>query len=207
MLEIAFKEETSGEDIDFINFSPNSNYLGVEYIEPLIDKDGKKVYLQQNELTSVGYEFDGIRVPYANPKVKAFYDDALGHEKGVLLLDASSPRVHAVNNIYEKAKSVQLLYRRKEIALIAVTISGKGIHVRLPPGLEAIGEIPDLPGDSKMADDWQFSLASSMWQKWRNNLIGDLLNSLDAAFGLSVPIFVFGYTKMRRGISFRSDKR
>lgn len=207
MLEIAFKEETSGEDIDFINFSPNSNYLGVEDIEPLIDRDGKKVYLRQNELTSAGYEFDGIRVPYANPKVKALYDDALGHEKGVLLLDASSPRVYADNNISDKAAAVQALYRKKEIALIAVTISGRGIHVRLPPGLEAIGEIPDLPEDSRMADDWQFSLTSSKEQKWRNNLIGDLLNCLDAAFGLSVPIFIFGYTKMRRGISFRSDKR
>lgn len=206
MLEIAYKEETSGEDIDFINFSPNSNYLGVEDIEPLIDRDGKKVYLQQNELTSVGHEFDGIRVPYANPKVKALYDDALGHEKGVLLLDASSPRVYADNNIYQKAKTVQALYRKKEVALIAVTISGRGIHVRLPPGLEAIGKIPDLP-DSTMADEWQFSSASSELQKWRNNLIGDLLNCLDAIFGLSVPIFVFGYTKMRRGISFRSDKR
>lgn len=207
MLEIVAIEETSGEDIDFINFSPNSNYLGVEDIVPLIDKNGKKVYLQQNELYSVGHEFDGIRVPYANPKVKALYDDALEHEKGVLLLDASSPRVYADNNINQKAERVQALYHKEEIALIAVTISGRGIHVRLPPGLEANGKIPDLPEDSKMPDDWEFSLASSEWQKWRNNLIGDLLNCLDAVFGLSVPIFVFGYTKMRRGISFRSDKR
>eukprot|EP00984_Skeletonema_dohrnii_P012751 scaffold5206_cov78-Skeletonema_dohrnii-CCMP3373.AAC.4 len=207
MLEIAAKEETNGEDIEFINFAPNSNYLGVEDIAPLIDRDGKKVYLQQNELTSVGHVFDGTRIPYANPKVKALYDDALGHEKGVLLLDASSPRVYADNNIYQKAKAVQALYHKKGIPLIAVTISGRGIHVRLPPGLEAIGKMIDLPEDSKMADDWEFSLTSSKFQKWRNNLIGDLLNCLDAAFGLSVPIFVFGYTKMRRGISFRSDKR
>jgi hypothetical protein len=54
---------------------------------------------------------------------------------------------------------------------------------------------------------WTFSLKSTKWQKWRNSLIGEVIESLDVVFGLSVPIFIFGYTKMRRGISFRSSHR
>ncbi len=212
MLEIAAEAEereegTCGEDIEFTNFPGNADYSGVQDMEPLRDENGKEVYLEQKELNKEGHTFGDTRIPFANPKVKALYDDALRHERGVLLLDVSSPHVYADNNISDKAEKVQALYQKEDIPLIVVSIFGKGIKILLPPGLDAIGEIPDLPEDSKMADGWQFSLASTEFQYWRNNLIGDLLNCLDAVFGLSVPIFVFGYTKMRRGISFRSDKR
>ena len=204
---IAAEEKTWKEDIEFIIFSPNCDYFGVEDIKPVLDEDGKEVYLQQNELNAKGHTFDGDRITYANEKVKTLYDDAIKHEKGVLLLDVSSPRVHKEDNIREKAEAVQAMYLKKGVPLIAVTIDGTGIHAQLPQGLQARCDIPDLPEDSKTPDDWIFSLTSSKWQKWRNNLIGDLLNCFDAVFGLSVRIFVFGYTKMRRGISFRSDKR
>ena len=206
---IATEEKSWKEDIEFIRFSPNSNYFGVEDIKPLLGSDGEEIYLQQNEVTAKGSTFGKIRIPYANEKVKALYDDAVKQEKrGVLLLDVSCPRVHTIdNNIRQKAKAVQALYLNKDKPLIAVTFDGTGIHALLPQGLPELGEIPDSPEGSKTADDWHFSLTSSNWQKWRNNLIGDLLNCLDAVFGLSVPIFVFGYSKMRRGISFRSDIR
>lgn len=207
MVEMIAAEHAWEADIEFINFSPSSNYFGVEDMKALLGDDGKEVYIQQKDLTPIGQTFDDVRIPYANEKVKALYDEAMKHEKGVLLLDVSSPRVHAENNIRQKAKAVQALYLKKDILLIAITIDGTGIHVLLPQGLQAIGEIPDLPEGSKTADDWQFSLTSSKLQKWRNNLIGDVLNCFDAAFGLYARIAVFGYTKMCRGISFRSDKR
>ena len=201
------KEKTWEANTVFTNLPANPNiYIPIDEIEPL-RCDGKEVYLKQNELTLNGHTFDGVEIPYANEKVKALYDDAIKHERGVLLLDVSSPRVKADGNLGQKAAAVRKLYLKKDIRLIAVTIDGTGIHVLLPEGLQAIGEMPDLPEGSKTDDDWQFSLTSSQKQKWRINLIGDLLNCLDAVFGLSVPIFVFGYTKMCRGISFRSDKR
>jgi hypothetical protein len=211
LVEMLANEGETLKDVKVWKFDANKNHFGVGGCKALVI-DGKEVYLEQNELTAKGHTFDGVEIPYANEKNKALYDDALikrekGREKGVLLLDVSSPRVHVQGSIGDKAAAVQELYLKKNVRLIAATIDGTGIHVLLPEGLQAIGEIPDPPEGSKTPDDWQFSLTSSQKQKWRNNLIGDLLNSLDAMFGLSIPVFVFGYTKMRRGISFRSDKR
>ena len=103
---IATEEKSWKEDIEFIRFSPNSNYFGVEDIKPLLGSDGEEIYLQQNEVTAKGSTFGEIRIPYANEKVKALYDDAVKQEKrGVLLLDVSCPRVHTIdNNIRQKAK-------------------------------------------------------------------------------------------------------
>lgn len=40
-----------------------------------------------------------------------------------------------------------------------------------------------------------------------NKNVGDVIHYIDENFGLAMPVFIFGYTKMRRGISFRSNKR
>ena len=54
---------------------------------------------------------------------------------------------------------------------------------------------------------WAFSHKSTKWQIWVDSLIGEVIEYIDELFGLDIPIFVFGYTKMRRGISFRSNRR
>lgn len=50
---------------------------------------------------------------------------------------------------------------------------------------------------------------TSLWddETYRNALIGTVLNDIDNKYGLDMPLAIFGYTKMCRGISFRSDKR
>ncbi|KAL7545564.1 hypothetical protein ACHAWF_008915 [Thalassiosira exigua] len=185
MLDLINEMDKSADNIEFFNLEPQDEYVGIENIVPL-EIDGKKVYLEQNELTyKSSYTFDGVTVCNANEKNISLYDDALSdmdNRKGVLVLDCSCPRVYAVNNIKDKATAVQELYRRRGKESIVITFSGRGIAVKYPH------------------KDWDH-------ESWRKKLIGDVLQHIDEAFGLGMPVFIFGYAKMRRGISFRSSNR
>lgn len=132
-------------------------------------------------------------------------------------------RVNVDNNVRDKAKGVQDIYLNRGKSVISLTFTGSGIQVRLPPGLVSTTENKISLKDDELEIDhntkevrevlkppkgnWVFSLTSNEWQKWRNPLIGEVIESLDALFGLSVPIFIFGYTKLGRSISFRSNRR
>jgi hypothetical protein len=126
-----------------------------------------------------------VNVGYANDKLIALYDDGLSDlnsRKGVLILDCSCPRVYVQGNIKDKAASVQKHYELKGIKVTVLTISGRGISVKFP------------------SEKWEH-------ESWRKSLITHTLEYIDEAFGLSMPVIIFGYTKMRRGVSFRSSKR
>ena len=98
------------------------------------------------------------------------------------------------------------------------TFSGSGVYIRVPPGLTITSETCiTLRGGEKLQvnqatneivseNGWTCSIACKEWQKWRNSLIGEVLECIDAVFGLSIPVFIFGYSKIRRGISFRSNR-
>ena len=166
-----------GANIDLIRLEPGDDYVGVEHGKPL-QIGGKKVFLEQNELNLK------TDIPYTTQKVLDLYDHALAaSSKGILLLDCSCPRVYAEHNVFQKAAAVQKLYERKRKKIIVIAIYGKGIQIKYPN------------------------------QQWKcpskELLIGDILNSIDddEDYGLNIPIFIFGFSKMRRGISFRSDKR
>jgi len=206
MLELVDSLDSSEEDIEFFNLDPNYNYVGIEDIKPL-EMNGKKIYLDQNELNNRS-EFisENETICYANEKVAALYDNALTcatkakltnqqsalkNRKGVLVLDCSCPRVYAANNIKDKANAVAQLYKKKEIEIIVITFSGSGIAVKFPSRI-----VPDA--ESKQP---------GMWKSWHNSLIGTLLEYIDEKCGLQVPVFIFAYTKMCRGISFRSTNR
>ena len=108
MLELALNHGKE-EDIELFNLQTRDDYVGVENLQPL-EVDGKKVYLEQNELTpsTVYTSDDGVEVCYANDKVFALYDDALSTDptanpkKGILILDVSCPRVYATCNLKDK---------------------------------------------------------------------------------------------------------
>lgn len=189
-------DRTKDEDFDFFNLQPQDNYVGIEAIKPL-EIDGKKVYLDQNELTkrtsyiSGGVEGSsgGVEVCYANEKVMALYDDALSSDsaaekKGILILDCSCPFVNVPGySLKDKASAVQFVYSERGQDLIVITYSGGGkISLKLPN------------------EDWDD-------ETYRKSLIGNLLNDIDNKYGLDMPVIVFAYTKMCRGISYRSDKR
>jgi hypothetical protein len=88
------------------------------------------------------------------------------------------------HNILLFALPVQCYYAEKDISkkIVVVVNVGKGIYHR-------------ILGD----------------KEWRTNdkddKLSDVLNKLDDQSGLHVPIFVFGFFKMSRGVSCRSDLR
>ena len=172
-------------DLDFFNLSPSDNYVGIESTKPLKDESGDNVFLDIGEI-NVNTEIDSI--PYANEKVMALYDDALsnegGNKKGILLLDVTNPRVTVDGNVFVKAKRVQHFYRKRKKDLIVIAFVGRGISVKFP------------------GKDWEH-------EKWKTALIGEVIKDIDEdkEYGLDMPVFIFGFTKMRRGISFRSDLR
>ena len=191
MMELVQSSHSKQEDIEFFNLEPQDDYSGVENINPL-EIGGKKTYLDQNELgirtVYTAEEFGDVTVIYANEKVIELYDQALlpnpasPNKKGVLILDVSCPRVTASGNLKDKANSIQELYKRKGEEMIVITFSGSGISVKLPNG------------------NWDDVTH-------KKSLIGNVLNGIDDEYGLEMPVAIFGYTKMCRGISFRSDKR
>jgi hypothetical protein len=182
----SIKHEKKVDDIEFFNLDPQDNYVGVENIVPLLI-NGKEVYLEQNELhcKSIYSSSDNVKVVYANDKLIAMYDDALlhsEHRKGILILDCSCPRVNACNNITGKATAVQEMYKRKGKDVTVITFCGRGISIKVP---------------NKKWDH----------ERWKKLLIGDALKFIDEQYGLEMPVIIFGYTKMRRGVSFRSADR
>ena len=63
------------------------DYNGLSELQSLVGDDGKKIFLEQNELTSKS-EIDGI--PWMNEKAILLYDhalDASASAKGILILD------------------------------------------------------------------------------------------------------------------------
>eukprot|EP00956_Cyclotella_meneghiniana_P007824 scaffold10435_cov69-Cyclotella_meneghiniana.AAC.4 len=221
LVESILSGELDERDIDFTRFEPQESYISVvEDVKPLEVND-KKIYFEQNEV-NIKTEFTsgGVTVGYANDKTFALYDDAVSHPKGVCVLDVSCPRVRAENNILDKGKAVQAIYLARGIRIISITFAGSGIDVLLPSGLTttAARKIPLRNGDEiridtetkatiSEDDEWSFSFTNNDWQRWRNSLIGEVIECMDVVFGLNVPIFKFGYRKMCRCISFRSNRR
>lgn len=180
-----FKHKRKIEDIEFFNIEPKDDYIGLQDML-MLKIDGLEVYLEQNELNYRSeYVSCGVKVRYANDKLIALYDDALSdldHRKGVLIFDCSCPRVYARGNITDKAVAVQELYQQKGIELAVLTVSGRGISVKFPN------------------EEW-------VKESWQKSLIGNVLEDIDERCGLKMSVIVFGYTKMRRGISFRNSRR
>jgi hypothetical protein len=110
-------------------------------------------------------------------------DDSTVNKKGVLLLDCTASRVTVDCNIFQKAVGVQNHYAVQGKLMVVMVFVGTGIYVRRP----SFENGRCIPSTMKT--------------------IADVINQLDGEYGLTVPIFVFGWTKMRRCISYRSDKR
>ena len=95
-------------------------------------------------------------------------------------MDCPNNRVWAENNVTQKAVYVHDRYQH--IAVLVYT--GEGIKARYPN--------------------------QSFWNHFDRKFgIGSVLKSIDddPLYGLKTPVFVFGFSKMRRGISFRSGQR
>lgn len=192
--------------------------MGVENIAPL-KVNGKEVFLKRNEL-NLNAKYSNV--PYFNMNCKRLFDNALHpnqnnqNRKGVLILNCSCPRVYAPDNIREQASEIQRLYRDECVHLVSVAFSGSGILVHFPPcetwdqGVDKMKESDALKAmkiNAIQYEELSTAVLNEKPTKWPNTQIGTLLEFIDEFCGLKMPVVINGYTKMRRGISFRSDRR
>lgn len=119
-------------------------------------------------------------IPYSDEKQMMLYDDAMSGKSGVLLLDSTASRVSVYDNIFDKAACVQNYYRQHGKDMVVVVCIGRGIYVRRPGFLQG---------------------------RFTKKTISEVISVLDMEYGLEMPIFVFGYSKMRRCVSYRSKLR
>lgn len=116
---------------------------------------------------------------YMSESTERLYADAASKPRSELL-DISCPRVRAAHNIFEKAVAVQTKFPN----VCVIAICGKGIDVRRP--------------------------GSNQWvEQPRHLTIGQVIQMLDVdpTVGLATPVFIFGFSRMQRGDSFRSNQR
>jgi len=171
-----------------VNMKNEEEDIGwLAFIEPLDDYVGIEAMVPLNLDGKEAFLSSGElgknsheNIPYCNDKVLHFYKHALNipETKGVLVLDVSCPKVYAEGNIFDKAAKVQRLHSK----IIAVGICGRGIKYK-----------------THIYEEWE--------EAEKGSRISDILDMLDDEYGLERPIFVFGFSKMQRGMSFRSSKR
>lgn len=176
------------KDMDMLAIEPSDDYIGIEQMKHLKAANGDVVLAEHGDLSyNKGYFIrqDGDTIPYTNKAVKMLYDDALSNgnqKKGILVLDCTDNRVNTVGNVYEKATLVQDMYHAEGKKIVVVVYVGRGLSRRCAGG--------------------------GAWEEFDSKvLVGEVLESIDDEFGLEMPVFVFGFSKMRRGISFRSNRR
>lgn len=222
-----------GHKVDLMEIGTSEDYSGITDMKPLEDDNGNRIFLSPNQLrhyrgflspvrslagltlhdTQVLFPKDAPRrgadeceaeefalekgdwldfIPYTDENVMRLYDDALSQpdpddgnakREGILLLDCTASRVVVDENIFQKAVGVQNHYFVQGKPMVVVVFVGTGIYLRRP-GFENGRYIPS-----------------------KQKSIVDVINHLDQEYGLAMPIFVFGWTKMRRCISYRSDRR
>jgi hypothetical protein len=179
---------SSGEN-SYYEITPGEDYNSLLKggIKPPKDEYGMEVYLSDGELSKKEpYRVDGLSIPYASERTVSFCRDAAAAECS-LLLDNSCPWVNVdENNVQWKAESVQQLLSSEGLSVIVIAFTGQdGISVKFP------------------GEEWDKV-------KWKDRLIGELLENIDQdpKCGLKIPVFIFGTPKkMGRCISFRSNKR
>ena len=158
----------------------SATYVGTEAFLPL-ERHSKSLFLTPGELSN--------RNNFCSSKVRAMYDDAAAHPRS-LLLDVTSPAVTATGNIYTKAEDLLRQHRHA----IAIVVSGREIWRKCGSGAR--------PADpAKLAE-----YARPQSFTGRNKSFAAVLTQIDIDFPAS-PIFVFGYSQMQRGISYRSSTR
>eukprot|EP00978_Attheya_sp_CCMP212_P026854 scaffold89047_cov44-Attheya_sp.AAC.1 len=213
-LFLILRDEVGGTPPSIFQIDPDPDYMGHDDMKPL-EVNGENVYLELNELkhaTGVSAKVEGVHVttgsdsedgtdrdtvmseeedddddfiiPYTNKSVMQLYEDALSGEskKGVLLLDCTNPRVYVQGNVQQKAERIQEKYAGLGKKVAVLTYTGKCISKR-------------LPGENN-------------WTEYdKGTCIGRVIEEVDQKQGLHMPIMIFGFTKMRRGVSYRSNQR
>lgn len=157
---------------------PCDDYVGAELLMPPQDPRGEYQFLHEDDLKKSN--------TYADEKVRSMYADAAAHPRS-LLLDATTASVTAANQvgIYDKAKLVQKLHPRT----VVVVVSGS-----------SIAWWTARPRSNRPQDARGVELLG------KARVVGNVIAKIDKHYP-DRPIFVFGYSQMVRGVSYRSRHR
>ena len=157
---------------------PCDDYVGAELLMPPTDSRGDYVFLHEHDLKKSN--------TYADSKVRAVYADAASKPRS-LLLDATTSAVTAASQIgiFDKARLVQNAHPHA----IVVVVSGSLIK------WWTVNPCADRQGDYN---------GTCLYGKDR--VVGNAIARIDKYYP-ERPIFVFGYSQMVRGVSYRSRYR
>ena len=104
-------------------------------------------------------------------------------KQGVLALIVTNPRVYAEGNIFTQATCIQNKFCNQGRKFVALVVSGRGAYFRFP------------------------EFKHGRFIKKSLKTVSEIINEIDKKVGLEVPIFIFGYSRLCRCVSFRSDLR
>lgn len=208
---LLYKEEFK-QDLEMYSLEASHDYVGFHQMKCLKDDDGAPVFLDRLShhlgIKTVGQltthsdsecvtlfdddeekqfdAFGGSHIPNTDDKVIRLYNHALSAAesgaKGVLVLDCTLSRVNVDLNQFQKAARVQDYYRSQ----------GKDVFVIVNVGGGGFYRSPGEKNGKKCSSQRKVS---------------EIIAKVDSVHGLETPIFIFGYSKMKRCISYRSAAR
>jgi hypothetical protein len=163
---------------DVVYTDASAEYIGTDSFQPLVDEDDAPLFLEPGVLKPAN--------DYTDSKVLALWRDAARHPRA-LCLDATSPAVTAKGNIFTKAKWLLAEVPRA----VAMVVSGS-----------AICWYTATPRAGRASDaHWQ---ANNF--KGKARIFATILEEVDRLYR-DYPVYVFGYSQLVRGISYRSRWR
>ena len=157
---------------------PSDEYVGAELLMPPTDARGNYEFLSEHDLKKSNM--------LADEKVRRMYQDAADHPRS-LLLDATTAAVTAGNQIgiFDKAVLVQKLHPHA----VVVVVSGSLIKWwTVQPRRDR-------------QQDYHGTIL-----RGKDRVVGNVIAKIDRYYP-DRPIFVFGYSQMVRGVSYRSRHR
>ena len=157
---------------------PCDDYVGAELLMPPQDARGEFQFIHEHDLKKSNM--------LADAKVRATYADAAGNPRS-LLLDATTSAVTAANQIgiFDKGRLVQHLHPHA----VVVVVSGSLIK------WWTVQPRADRQDDCR---GWEL--------RGKDRVVGNVISKIDKYYP-DRPIFVFGYSQMVRGVSYRSRRR
>ena len=178
-----------GGDIFYVEAS--QEYVDAKMLVPPSDADGRPQFITDEKSLNNNNQ-------YADRKVRAVWKDAAEHRPpagayGSLLLDATTAAVRAGGRtvgIYDKAKEAM----RAHPHCIAVIVSGA-----------EIAWSTRQPRSDRPQDKTNLGQPPNLY-RGRAKVFSEILEVIDTYYPTR-PVFVFGYSQLVRGISYRSRRR
>ena len=181
-------DEAGVQSADIFYVEASQEYVDAKMLVPPSDANGNPQFIiNQSDLNNNN--------TYADHKVRALWKEAADHKPpeggyGALLLDSTTAAVRAGGRtvgIFDKARELLRLHPH------AVAIVVSGAEIAWSTGRPRASR----PGDGDMQQNTF---------KKKDKVFSAILEEIDAHYRKR-PVFVFGYSQLVRGISYRSHRR